>query len=224
MNGAFYPGSPGMQSAKGLTNEAIEMVANAERASSHAKNRESKEGTPQAVKNTSTIQTKESKEMNTENTEVTPHQCPKCPKSFLSKAGLTMHTMRVHSGNTGYKWKARQSHNWDTSILEKERLERRRKYQRKLRARYKLQGRDSRGYPVTGKGGNKGMKLPSWSKERLAKFQSTMRRKAASKHGFKPKRIQIVYPDPREAGAETVTQPEIRFCPYCGFNIERHNK
>lgn len=144
-------------------------------------------------------------------------QCPKCPKSFTTPQGLSMHDLRVHSKKlgTGYKWKQRQSHNWDTSVLEKERLARRRAYQRKLRARYKLQGRDSRGYPV------KTVDPRKWTTERLSKFQSTMRRKALEKKNPQ-KRLQFVYPITEAVPTEQQPKSVIRFCPHCGTNIERY--
>jgi predicted RNA-binding Zn-ribbon protein involved in translation (DUF1610 family) len=143
--------------------------------------------------------------------EAMPFKCPKCPKRFTSKAGLTMHNMRVHTQNTGYKWKQSKSHNWDTSILEKQRLARRRAYQQKLRARYKTQGKDSRGYPKDTVDRNK------WTPERMAKFQATMRKKALSKQ-----RIQIVYPKPGETVTPDKVTSTIRFCPHCGNNLEKH--
>lgn len=131
-----------------------------------------------------------------------------------------MHILRVHSKpkgmRTGYRWKQQQS---------QATLDRKREYQRKLRERYKLEGKTSRGYP---------RKPHRWTPEQTAKFRRTMRKKKALQKagafeagGKRPERIQIVYPDPREKidlqkVAQQVTRAVIRFCPYCGESIEKH--
>jgi predicted RNA-binding Zn-ribbon protein involved in translation (DUF1610 family) len=205
-------------------------VAHGKRQIGHAESREREAGTLQEVKTTGTIQTQMIMEQQNTETNQTddlfiPNEdaesekqltqgCPKCGKEFKSKQALRMHDARVHTKKlgSGYKWKQGQGHNWDTSILEKQRLARRRAYQRKLRERYKLQGRDSRGYLRRKPVGRK------WTAERLMKFQNTMRRKNREK----AKRIQIVYPDPRQQDEKEAAQiiPTLRYCPACGEHLE----
>lgn len=69
-----------------------------------------------------------------------------------------------------------------------------------------------------------------WRAGQLQKFQATMKRKAMQKAGArmfdaggkKPKRFQIVYPDPREVEQEPRNIRRMNFCPYCGENLLRH--
>lgn len=156
-------------------------------------------------------------------------QCPKCQKRFNNAIGLRMHTLRIHSGrgwNTSANFKSKKSR--EKILAEK------REYNRKLRARYKKEGRNSRGelmppgwVPRTS---NK------WTPERRAKFNSTWRskNKAKTKAILKKHPIQIVYPDPRETVNEG-TWPEnmgevrkldnvrkLNHCPYCGEFLVRH--
>jgi hypothetical protein len=158
---------------------------------------------------------------NTDTNTIPPlHICPQCGKGFSSAQGLRMHNARVHTKTlgTGYKWKGEAS--------EQERLERRRAYQKKLRARYYRQGKNSRGEAMPpGWTPLKRRKrtTPPWTAERhvrhLAKYPQQPRGK---------ERIQIVYPDPRDIDlqkvAQQVTRAVIRFCPYCGENIEKQIK
>lgn len=142
--------------------------------------------------------------------------CSQCQpeRQFPNMLSLQMHTNRVHNKTIRVPGQGgRQS--------EKERLAKRRIYQRNLRERYKRQGRDSRGYPRTSpyglppyaaiqnpkgakttriklkKGGQAGSQ---WSPEQHAKYKRTMARKRRQREkGFvlpKSKRIRFVYPDP----------------------------
>lgn len=183
-----------------------------------------------------------------------PLPCPKCGKTFKSAPALRMHNVRAHgkgwdtSGN--FHKGGRKGERWKPNETNEERLVRRRAYQHQLRARYYREGKDSRGVPrppgwKPGKGrkprgyrgGNAGMKLPRWSPSRLAKFRRTMREKAEARNramlidsaagGGKPKRIQIVYPDPKEhfkdlehgGGYGSNTIPTLKYCPNCGEHL-----
>lgn len=150
--------------------------------------------------------------------QLTMHEipCPKCDKTFKSIPAVRMHTIRAHgegwdtSGNFGRGSKKRRT--------ESDRLAYKREYQKKLRERYKLEGKNSRGYPL---------RKYRWTPEQTAKFRRTMRKKAIQK-AAKPQRFQIVYPDPRDKDidlqkvAQQVTKAVMRFCPYCGESIEKH--
>jgi hypothetical protein len=150
--------------------------------------------------------------------------CPKCNKVFKNAVALRMHDIRKHQGRD---WSTTANFHKGKKKANREFQKRiRRAYQKRLRARYKLQGRDSRGYPK--EGGNKGMTLPKWSPERLAKFKRTMRNKAKAR----ARRIQIVYPEPGKVSAiATWTEkksvdviPPLKYCPNCGEHIEGWRK
>lgn len=76
-----------------------------------------------------------------------PFQCDKCERTFHTKPALTMHKIRAHgkgwstSGNFRHKGKQTPQQRRDADATRK-----RRNYQKKLRARYKQEGKDSRGY------------------------------------------------------------------------------
>jgi hypothetical protein len=112
---------------------------------------------------------------------------------------------------------------------EEQKQARRRVYQRRLRERYKLQGKNSRGYLR-----NPAIDPRKWTPARTRRFQATMRRKAMQKAGAqmfeaggkKPKRIQIVYPEPVNPMKHLVEQepvaviPYLKYCPNCGEHLE----
>jgi predicted RNA-binding Zn-ribbon protein involved in translation (DUF1610 family) len=195
--------------------------------------------------------------MNTDNTDhgifvpnedaqsdtITTEPCPQCGKRFKPGASLRMHIVRIHGKgwDTGANFKKGQK-----AKSREEQLERKRIYQLGLRARYYAQGRNSRGekmpkgWKPRPRGGNAGLRLPPWTPQRMAKFRRTMREKAKLRNRSNEaiqKRIQIVYPDPRqeqekiteairntwpetERDNRDVTIPAIKFCPNCGEHLE----
>lgn len=148
------------------------------------------------------------------------HPCGYCDRVFKSMPALRMHKVRAHGKG------------WDTSRnFGKRNLtqhEKKLQYQRNLRARYKREGKDSRGYP-------KKTGAHKWGPEQLHKFRRTMKRKAMAKAGAnlfeaggnkKTKRsIQIIYPDPShpfnqdEPELADVHVPQLKFCPNCGEHL-----
>ena len=156
-----------------------------------------------------------------------PIPCPKCNKRFRNEIGLRMHTLRIHSGrgwNTSANFKSK-------SKTRESLLAQKREYNRKLRARYKKEGRNSRGELMPP--GWKPRGSVGWSPERRAKFNSTWlsKNKKKTKSILKKNPIQIVYPDPRqkalEAEAIENTWPEgsgtlakLKYTPNCGEHIE----
>ena len=149
-------------------------------------------------------------------------QCPKCQKRFNNAIGLRMHTLRIHSGrgwNTSANFKSKKSR--EKILAEK------REYNRKLRARYKREGRNSRGELMPPNWTPRSS--VGWSPERRAKFNSTWRskNKAKTKAILKKHPIQIVY-DPKTSidqaikntWPEQMDTPDLKFCPHCGENIK----
>jgi hypothetical protein len=91
----------------------------------------------------------EDKQMEIPNTGLFP--CPKCShEPFPTIQGLRMHDMRVHTkaGQEGAMWKLRGTslkYAGETEAERETRLARKRLYQQRLRARYKREGKDSKG-------------------------------------------------------------------------------
>lgn len=146
-----------------------------------------------------------------------PFQCPQCEKIFKNPQALRMHKLRAHS--KGWDTSSNFGRRGRQSKTEEERLEHRRKYQKNLRERYYREGKNSRGEQMP-PGWKPRANIPGvrWSPERRRKFQRTMRL-------LKSKRIQIVYPDPRETQQQPEPTKNVRkmnFCPYCGEDIMRH--
>jgi predicted RNA-binding Zn-ribbon protein involved in translation (DUF1610 family) len=144
--------------------------------------------------------------------------CPKCPERgpFKNKLALTMHTNRVHTKKIQVPLQG-----MDKS--KKKHLAKRREYQRKLRERYKLQGKDSRGYlkkkPAFGS---------AWTPERRAKFEKTWRAKNKAKlNSKKDTDTQKFVQDLRSNlvnNAERLEDPRdfINCCPNCGTNLQAY--
>jgi hypothetical protein len=152
--------------------------------------------------------------------------CDKCDRRFKSPAARNMHKVRTHG--KGWDTSKNFRKNLHNRVAQREKLlAAKREYNRKLRARYKLEGKDSRGYPLPDRGllkrisnlNRKGGK--PWTDAQRDKFRRTMKAKS--------KRIQIVYPDPRGVtefnkgeivrGVE-VTIPALKHCPNCGEHLE----
>lgn len=157
-----------------------------------------------------------------------PIPCPKCEKRFKNEIALRMHTLRIHSGR-GWNTSA----NFKSKNKSRERiLAEKREYNRRLRARYKKEGRNSRGELMPPGWKPRGSGNLKWSPERRAKFNSTWRskNKAKTKSILKKHPIQIVYPDPRQKALEAeaikntwpeqADVPELKYCPHCGENIK----
>lgn len=183
--------------------------------------------------------------------DITPFQCPKCPKSFLSKQGLNMHNMRVHTKvlGTGYNWKGKrkQSKDFPSNDL----ATRRRKY-RETRDENLKMGLTAKGLRFKNKGAwhrqmmMRGLPLHKpigtdprkWTPERTAKFKRTMKLRAMEKATRTGKPVRFVYPVPEEApvaaavlsdlGKETpLTEwlhAQLHFCPKCGEHLTKWKK
>ena len=146
--------------------------------------------------------------------DTTPnHQCPKCQRVFTSEPALRMHHVRKHSGRG---WSTAQNFQGKrTSMSREERLAKRRIYNRKWRLR---KGMGVRPQSLTeNKGGNKGMKLPKWSQQRLEKFRATMKRRATMKE--KVKAFTDTRNNQEPGNNPGVNNPGVTFCPRCGCNI-----
>jgi predicted RNA-binding Zn-ribbon protein involved in translation (DUF1610 family) len=141
--------------------------------------------------------------------------CPKCGKTFKNAMAMRMHTLRKHSGK-GWDTSANFRHGLARKSREKLLLAKR-EYNRRLRARYKLEGKDSRGYPLDKRWSNLNRKGGKpWTDAQREKFRRTM--KAKARH-----RIQIVYPEPTDKPGIELAQvyvPTLKHCPNCGENIE----
>jgi hypothetical protein len=140
----------------------------------------------------------------TSTTHPFPFQCERCLRDFKSERALRMHKIRMHSGRG---WDTSQ--NFRSKKTVNQRLAHRREYQRKLRARYRMEGKNSRGYARTG---------ARWSDQQRAKYQRTMSTRRKAKN-----RTMYVYPLPAEQNTQTLDKVEsIKHCPYCGHNLEKH--
>jgi hypothetical protein len=166
--------------------------------------------------------------INVPNAEPAQLECPKCYRLFKNTSALRMHDARVHTKTIKTPGQLGQL---PTKRSRAEELARKKEYQRKLRLRYKREGRDSRGYPLkdwreqrlarlntqAGLGSATEKKVGfQWSPEQRAKFEATMKRKTK-------KRIQIVYPDPRDtttAVTGVIASSGMRYCPTCGEHLE----
>lgn len=191
-------------------------------------------------------------ETNTENTEQVPPEtglsfpCDQCPRIFPSRPSLSMHKVRTH----GKGWSTVRNFNKPKLRSPEERrnadaLRKRREYQRKLRATYKVTNRDSRGYPLPVAKEN--LRETGWSPARREHFKKTWekkRRKEAQRNKLMvsqvvdrlqpgKKRTQFVWPLPPEKVTEEAKslQPtgaaldwvhaQLHFCPKCGEDITR---
>jgi hypothetical protein len=138
-----------------------------------------------------------------------------CGKAFQSANALRMHKARVHGNMQGQP----------RTLVERRarELERKRAYNRQLRAKRYAQGLDARGVPRPP--GYEPRKMPPWTPERKAKFQATMRRLRVGKKQPK-KQIRYVYPEPEQAEQQPITQMtnirKMNHCPYCGEHILHH--
>lgn len=177
---------------------------------------------------------------------VNPEQfpCLECGKTFKSAPALRMHHVRAHGKG------------WDTSSNfgrggskgkfknEAERLAHRRQYQKRLRARYYREGKNSRGEQMPPgwkpRGKYEGATGAKWTEERRARFIKTMRQKArrkamADEGKLLPgRRIRYVYPEPGTAdpgvdksGVSKLAQPNParpKICPNCGEELWKWRK
>ncbi len=165
--------------------------------------------------------------------------CPKCGRGFRNEKGLAMHTVRKHSGRG---WDTSRNFRKQNTTTREQQLQQRRDYNRRLRARYYAEGKNSRGeqmppgwkpryrYQPPRRGGNIGMKLAPWSPERRAKFNSTWRSKM---QGKRKKIAPIVYPNLADSELTRLQEnekriqdegalihiPTLTHCPHCGEHV-----
>lgn len=123
--------------------------------------------------------------------------CPKCDKSFKNAIALRMHDIRKHQNRD---WSTTQNFGMQSR---EQRLAKKRDYNRKWRLRRGMKVR-----PQSIKGGTKGMILPKWSPERLAKFRRTWRKRRQAEAALP------ATPKPTPAPGS------VTFCPRCGCNIK----
>lgn len=137
----------------------------------------------------------------TEQLTCTVTGCSK-PGPYKNQKALNMHNARVHTKKIKAPFQGLSK--------EERRLAKRRAYQKKLRKRYKAEGKDSRGYPLKGGRHKKKFGAP-WTVERRKKFDATW---AAKKNGKLPPPLKLEeQEDPRQF---------IRHCPNCGANLVPH--
>jgi hypothetical protein len=147
-----------------------------------------------------------------------PYACDyaNCARRFVSPNALRMHIARTHTQTVKVRGQAQTEEQ-----RHEQRLRHKRTYQKKLRDRYRREGRNSKGkWLVTPrKHGTTGLQ---WSPEQRAKFMATIRRKQIKGSS---KRIRYVYPTPEEEieQQQPVTlKRRMSHCPYCGENIQKH--
>lgn len=146
-----------------------------------------------------------------------PFACDVCGQGFRNMNAVRMHKVRVHS-EAGRQGALKGARNAAKSRSREEHLAKRREYQKKLRERYKLQGRDSRGYPRVTPGTVK------WSPQQRARFNRTVKRKAAEKLQHRGnKQIRYVYPEPETQPVKQSTKThELNYCPQCGQHLQAY--
>jgi hypothetical protein len=151
------------------------------------------------------------------------YTCPEpgCFKSFDTVPGLRMHKIRKHSDK-----------NWDTTgnfgdrkkPLRQERLKLKREHSSRLRESYYKAGLDSHGkkrgsdYHPRNKTALQVRGLPKatgqkWTAAQHTKFRATMRRRRLRRQ-VEPFVLR------KEDVTQTARSGSVKFCPYCGHNIE----